>query len=67
MSPTTELIREQAVLALESDVPAGMTLGEYRRSRVPAPTRWERARPGLLGLGLVGLLVETLHAQRGAK
>jgi hypothetical protein len=33
MTPTTRIVREQAFLALECDIPEGMTVDQYRRSR----------------------------------
>jgi hypothetical protein len=32
------------VLYLESDIPAGLTIDEYRRSRPRRPSRWERIK-----------------------
>jgi hypothetical protein len=29
---------------VESSLPAGITIGEYRRSRPRRPTRWERLK-----------------------
>ena len=40
---TTALIRDRALAPLASDIPADMTVGEYRRLRT-APGRWRRAR-----------------------
>jgi hypothetical protein len=45
MSPTTtERIRDRALAPVASDIPADMTLGEYRRLRTAPPGRWQRAR-----------------------
>ena len=32
------------VLYIESSIPPGLTIGEYRRSRPRRPTRWERLK-----------------------
>jgi hypothetical protein len=40
---TTDLIRDRAFAPLASDIPLGMTVGEYRRLRT-APPRRRRAR-----------------------
>lgn len=64
MSATTDLIRERGVLGLESDIPHGVTLGEYRASQGAAPSRWEKLRAGILGVGLLGILAETILTQR---
>ena len=40
---TTALIRDRDLAPLASDIPAHMTIGEYRRLRT-APGRWRRAR-----------------------
>jgi hypothetical protein len=39
MTPITQTIRDQAFLPLECDIPEGMTLNEYRRSRRPSRRR----------------------------
>jgi hypothetical protein len=33
MTPTTEAVRERGFLTVECDIPAGMTIAEYRRRR----------------------------------
>ena len=33
-----------AVFYVESSLPSGMTIGEYRRTRPGAPTRWQRLK-----------------------
>jgi len=63
---TTDTIREQSVSIVECDVPAGMTLREYR-DRNARPSRWEKARVGLLGAGILGLVAETWFTQRGSR
>jgi hypothetical protein len=32
------------VLYIETSIPAGLTISEYRRSRPPRPSRWERLK-----------------------
>jgi hypothetical protein len=63
---TTDTIREQSLSIVECDVPAEMTLHEYRHGR-REPSRWERARVGLLGAGFVGIVTETWLAHRKAR
>jgi hypothetical protein len=60
---TTDTIREQSLSIVECDVPDGMTLREYRDGRC-RPSRWEKARLGLLGAGVVGLVAETWATRR---
>jgi hypothetical protein len=40
----SQLLQPDAVFYLESSLPPGMTIGEYRRSRPRRPTRWERLK-----------------------
>ncbi len=43
--PANHLLQTpDAVFYLESSLPPGMTIGEYRRSRPAAPTRWGRLK-----------------------
>jgi hypothetical protein len=42
------------VFYLESSLPAGMTISEYRRSRPRRPTGWERLK-GIAGRAGVGM------------
>jgi hypothetical protein len=44
LGPNHLLQQPDAVFYLESSLPAGMTIGEYRRSRPRRPTRWERLK-----------------------
>jgi hypothetical protein len=46
MTPTTETVRSQAFLPLESDIPSGLTLDQYRATRPPREPR-RRRRPRL--------------------
>jgi hypothetical protein len=48
-----------AVLYVETSIPPGMTIGEYRRSRSGRQTRWERLKR--LGAG-----AQVAAAQRAA-
>lgn len=42
----------------QTDIPAGMKMREYRASRPPVPTRWEKVRVILLGTsGILGILM----------
>ena len=43
MSPTNESVRIQSFLPLESDIPPGLTIGQYRAKR-PAEGRRRRLR-----------------------
>ena len=43
MTPTTDIVREQGVSMLECDVPANLTLSQYRAQRTPSARR--RRRP----------------------
>ena len=58
-------------MVVECDIPAELTIAEYRRARrespSQAPSRWEKARVGLLGAGVVGLVAETLLAHRSSR
>ena len=43
--PAHDLLQPpDAVFYLESSLPPGMTIGEYRRSRPPKPTAWTRLK-----------------------
>jgi hypothetical protein len=46
MTPTTETVRSQGFLPLESDIPAGLTIEQYRADRRPREPR-RRRRPRL--------------------
>jgi hypothetical protein len=61
---TTETIHSQAIATLECDIPEGMTIRDYRSSRCRRPSRWEKARVGILGAGVIGLIAETVLTQR---
>jgi hypothetical protein len=37
MTPTTEAVRERGFLTVACDIPAGMTVTEYRRRRARRP------------------------------
>lgn len=67
MSPTTETIRSQATATVECDIPDGMSIRDYRARRSAQPTRWEKARVGILGAGVIGLIAETVLTQRSAR
>lgn len=54
----TESIREESLSVLTRD------LGTGPIARRAGPSRWEKARVGLLGASLVGLLVEILVGRR---
>ena len=38
------MAQQTQILYIESSLPIGMTLAEYRRSRPPRPTLWERLK-----------------------
>jgi hypothetical protein len=44
MTPTTQTVRDQGFLTLECDIPDGMTLAEYRASRLRRDGRPRRPR-----------------------
>jgi hypothetical protein len=45
MTATTQTVRDQAFLPLESDIPQGMTLAQYRAGRTrPSRRRLPRLR-----------------------
>jgi hypothetical protein len=44
MGTTTNIVREQGVVVEECDVPAHMTLSEYRAQRARTPRRRRRPR-----------------------
>ena len=58
-------------MVVECDIPIEPTIAEYRQARREptsgAPSRWEKARVGLLGAGVVGLVAETLRAHRSSR
>ncbi len=54
----TESIREESISVLSRDLGAGTI------ARRAGPSRWERARVGLLGASLVGLVLELLVERR---
>jgi hypothetical protein len=64
MTPTNNTIRERSYAVMESDLPEGVTLARHRSDRGRGPTRWEKARLGILGAGLVGLVAETVLTHR---
>jgi hypothetical protein len=41
---TTELERDLPLVYMETTIPAGQTIGDYRRSRPQRPSRWERLK-----------------------
>jgi hypothetical protein len=45
MTPTTHTVRDQGFLMLECDIPDGMTLAQYRASRLRREGRPRRPRP----------------------
>jgi hypothetical protein len=54
------LVQELAVAPLQSDIPTGMTIADYRSARPAAPTRWERTRAVMLGVCAVGAVTEAI-------
>jgi hypothetical protein len=40
---TTQFEQSAPLVYMETTIPAGMTIGDYRRSR-PRPTRWQRLK-----------------------
>jgi hypothetical protein len=46
MTATTRTIQEQGVMVVESDIPEGLTINQYRRGRRREALRAERARGG---------------------
>ncbi len=67
MTATTQTVRDQGVMVVECDIPAELTIAEYRASRRHEATRWEKTRVGLLGAGVVGIVAETLLAHRSSR
>jgi hypothetical protein len=47
MTATTQTVREMGFLTLECDIPDGMTLAQYRASRLRREGRPRRPRPRL--------------------
>lgn len=65
---TTETIREQSISVVECDIPARMTLRDYREGRPCRPaSRWERTRVGMLGAGIVGRVAATWVTRRSGR
>jgi hypothetical protein len=67
MSATTQSVRDQGVMVVECDIPADLTIAEYKAERRRGASRWEKARVGLLGAGVVGIVAETLLAHRSSR
>ena len=67
MTRTTQTIRDQGVMVVECDIPADLTIAEYRAERGARPTRWEKTRVGLLGAGVLGIVAETLLTHRSSR
>ena len=42
-TPNSQVLQNQ-VLYIETSIPAGLTVAEYRRSRPRRPNRWERLK-----------------------
>jgi hypothetical protein len=63
MTATTHTLRERSMAVMASDIPEDLTLSKYRSAR-RGPSRWEKARVGILGAGLLGLVAETVLSQR---
>lgn len=42
-TPDSQALQSQ-VLYVETSIPAGLTIAEYRRSRPRRPSRWERLK-----------------------
>jgi hypothetical protein len=59
----TTLVEELAVAPLESDIPSGMTIADYRAARPATPSRWERARAVVLCLCALGAVTEAMVSQ----
>jgi hypothetical protein len=59
----TSLVQELAVAPLQSDIPSGMTIADYRAARPAAPSRWERTRAVVLGICALGAVTEALVSQ----
>jgi hypothetical protein len=47
MTETTQEIRNQAFLPVSSDIPAGLTIRQYRTERAQQAVRTRRRRPRL--------------------
>jgi hypothetical protein len=56
----TSLVQELAVAPLQSDIPTGMTIADYRAARSAAPSRWERTRAVVLGVCALGAVTEAI-------
>jgi hypothetical protein len=41
---TTQLELDLPLVYIETTIPAGQTIGDYRRSRPQRPSRWERLK-----------------------
>ena len=54
------LVQDLAVAPLQSDIPAGMTIADYRSAKSAAPSRWERARAVVLGVCAIGAVTEAI-------
>ena len=67
MSTTTKTIQDRGVMVVECDIPADLTIAEYKAGRAQQPTRWEKTRVGLLGAGVLGIVAETFLAHRSSR
>jgi hypothetical protein len=54
------LVQELATAPLQSDIPTGMTIADYRSARLAAPSRWERTRAIVLGVCALGAFTEAI-------
>jgi hypothetical protein len=41
---TTRVALDVPLVYMETSIPAGLTIGDYRRSRPRRPSRWERLK-----------------------
>jgi hypothetical protein len=62
--PTTDFELDIPLVYIESTIPAGLTISEYRRDRPRQPTRWERLKR-LAGDARVAASSTGLTAQAG--
>ena len=67
MKATTQTIQDRDVMVVECDIPDGLTIAQYQAGRQRAPSRWEKARVGVLGAGVLGLVAETFMAHRSSR
>jgi hypothetical protein len=67
MTPTTQTIRDQSFLPVASDIPAGLTIRQYRAERSRRAERGVRRRAAASSLEAIAELPEELSHARSRR